>query len=61
MASPDPKYSKNKKQKKMYLENFEKRPRMVIREEDEKYPDVKGVVSYMDIIKILNKLLKEKT
>lgn len=55
MTFPDPKYFKKSKQKKLYLENFGKRFRMILREENEKYPDVK--VDPINILEVIIKIL----
>ena len=58
MTSPDPKYFNKRKQRKLYLENFGKRFRMILREEDEKYPDAK--IHPMYILDVVTKILAEK-
>jgi len=58
MSSPDPKYFNKSKQKKLYLENFKKRFRMILREENEKYPEAK--VNPINILEIIIKILAEK-
>lgn len=59
MTSPDPKYLKNKKQKKAYLEDLKKRFQMVLWEVEKKYPDV--TVSPNDSLEVLTELLAEKS
>jgi len=58
MASSDPKWFRSSKQRKLYLENFGKRFRMILREEDEKYPDAK--ISFMEILEIVTKIVAER-
>ena len=59
MTSPDPKYFKNLKQRKAYLEDLKKRFQMVLWEIEKKYPDV--TVSPNDSLEVLTELLAEKS